>query len=128
MTDKKLEIKIGEIWQVADCNDTILNNIYDKRIIYVASKRIIAKYNDLHSDETHVYNLDGTSNSGSFKLYRRKPEIKKLECKVYRPVYKDLGDTNPYLGGTYNCKSKQVEEYAGFIKWLELSGEVEVEI
>lgn len=126
--NNKLDIKVGEIWQVKNCCDEY-DSKFDKLIIYVDSKRIIAEPADYTTPNAIIYDLCGKAISpGCCDLIRRKPNIVKLESKVYKPVYRSKGGV-VYLGiNTWSRKDTVVEKDPEFLAWLELGGEIEVEV
>jgi hypothetical protein len=133
MTDnnKNLDIKVGEIWQVCNLAGEVFGETYDKRIIYVDSKRIIAESavgsgSEYSYNMTYIYNLQGYLNSGAARLYRRKPKIEVIKTTVYVPVFR-LEGGRPWVASPRSSKELSVESHKDFIKWIELSGSTEVE-
>jgi hypothetical protein len=131
MTDrnKKLDAKVGEVWQVVDSMGNVKDEEHDKIIIYIDSKRIIAENSSRYDkpyDHVFAYDLFGNTNGSRYVLHRCKPEIKVVNTTVYVPVFKSICST-PYLGAPIIMKNSDIEKHHDFIKWIELTGSAEVE-
>lgn len=127
----KLDIKVGEIWEVfGDCDDSESSSYNDKEIIYVADE-VIAAVGILSSDrKRHVYVYDQFGEpKGAYygKLKRRKPEKKVIEYNRYMGLMFD-GTDSAWLAGTYVYKEPRIERDSRFIKWIEIKESFEVEV